>query len=451
LKMKKIILLIAATVAIGAQAQKQYSLDECRRMALENNIKIRSARYDIESAKAQQQEARLSYFPTVSGMGTYFHGSDYLMKEKITISQEQQAALAQTISALGLNPQALSGMSTEFKIEQIKHGLIANVMAMQPIYAGGRITTGNKLANLQTDVKQLQLQQNENEVRQTVEQYYWQIVSLHEKQRTLDAAEAQLKSIKRDADNAVNAGVALKNDQLTVDLKLNEIAANRLKLNNGMKLAQRVLAQYMGIEGEADTEQMQQSQQSQLPTPASLYLSPDEAISQRVESQLLDKSVEAQKLQTRLKQGERLPSLAVGATLAYQDMTKIGRTKVIGLASLSIPISDWWSKTGVKRQKLAEQKAEEERQDNLQLLRIQMQSCYDDLDAAYQQVQIAQKSIEQSEENLRMNRDFYKAGTSSMSDLLDAQTKHQQALDQMTDAVVAYQKARTAYLVATGR
>jgi len=121
------------------------------------------------------------------------------------------------------------------------------------------------------------------------------------------------------------------------------------------------------------------------------------------------------------------------------------------MATISVPISEWWSNSGVKRQNLAIQKAKEEREDNLQLMRIQMQSAYDNLDAAYQQVQIAYKSIEQSEENLRMNRDFYQAGTSGMSDLLDAQTQNQKAKDQLTDAVIEYQNAKTAYLVVTGR
>jgi len=460
------VLLAALTITVGAQAQTAYTLDQCRRMALDNNIKIRSARYDIEAAKSQQRDAKMAYFPTVSATGAYFHANDYLMKDKVTLTAEQQQQMAATVQGLGLDPTALAGMPSEFTIEAIKHGVIVSLMAMEPVYAGGRITTGNKLANLQTEVKQLQLEQSQNDVRQTVERYYWQIVSLHEKQRTLDAAEAQLRSIKRDADNAVNAGVALKNDQLTVELKLNEIAANRIKLDNGLRLARLVLGQYIGIEGEAEVVQTQSlattqtsqpaqdstsAQLAEIAAPATLFIAPDEALQRRVESQLLDKSVEAQQLQKRMKQGERLPSLAVGVAASYNDMTSISREKLIGLATLSVPISDWWSSTAVKRQQIAVEKAKEEREDNLQLLKIQMQSCYDNLDAAYQQVQIAQKSIEQSEENLRMNRDFYQAGTSSMSDLLDAQTKHQQAKDQMTDALVEYQNARTAYLVATGR
>jgi len=450
--MKKNIIILASICIICMpfsilSAQNKYTLEECRELALKNNIKIRSAKIDIESAQAQENDAKAAYFPTVMGGATYFHATDDIMKEKISLSSEDQAKIGETITALGLDVSALGNLPSEYTFGMIQHGTFVNLMALEPIYAGGKITAANKLARLQTNVKKLQLEQSENDVRQTVERYYWQLVSLYEKVKTLDAAEEQLRSIKKDADNAVDAGVALKNDQLTVQLKLNEIEANRLKINNAIRLSKMLLGQYTGT-GEADVVV---TNAYDIAEPASLLIPTDEALMQRVETQMLDKNVEAQQLQKKMKQGERLPTVAVGGVAMYQDMTSIGKTKVIGMATISVPISEWWSNSGVKRQNLAIQKAKEEREDNLQLMRIQMQSAYDNLDAAYQQVQIAYKSIEQSEENLRMNRDFYQAGTSGMSDLLDAQTQNQKAKDQLTDAVIEYQNAKTAYLVVTGR
>ena len=80
-----------------------------------------------------------------------------------------------------------------------------------------------------------------------------------------------------------------------------------------------------------------------------------------------------------------------------------------------------------------------------------MQSAYNDLDNAYRQILVARKSIEQSTENLRLNEDYYKAGTATMSDLLDAQTSNQQSLDKYTETVCNYLDCKTAYFIATGR
>jgi len=66
-------------------------------------------------------------------------------------------------------------------------------------------------------------------------------------------------------------------------------------------------------------------------------------------------------------------------------------------------------------------------------------------------VEIAQVSISQSAENLRLNTDYYAAGTCSMSDLLEAQTLYRQSRDRYVEAYAKYQIKKREYLQATGR
>ena len=444
-----IIAVLLLSVPALLQAQKVYTLSECRHMALSNNVKIRNSKLAIDQSKEQEKEAFTKYFPTVSATGTYFR-SNYLVKQDLSMSSDAQQQLAGIVTQLGLDPSALSALPTSYTLEAINHGTLVNLMAMQPIYAGGQITNGNKLAKLQTEVRRLQLQQSSDDILKTTEQYYNQLLTLYEKQKTLDVVDKQLLKIHQDAENAFKEGVTNKNDVLSVELKQNEIATNRLKLENGIKLCKMVLAQYIGLEG---TEyEIDKKLAENLPNPAVYLTDHATALDNRVEARLLDKNVEANALQTKLKRGEQLPTVAVGLAGAYQDLSNAGHMKVIGLATVSIPISDWWSgRHTVRRQQLAEKIAQQTRDDSRQLLLIQMQSCYNDLDNAYKQLQLAQKSIEKSTENLRLNQDYYHAGTSTMSDLLGAQTQSQQARDQYTEAVAEYLNSRTAYFIATGR
>lgn len=80
-----------------------------------------------------------------------------------------------------------------------------------------------------------------------------------------------------------------------------------------------------------------------------------------------------------------------------------------------------------------------------------MQKAWIDLQDAYKQILIARTSIEQSTENLRLNNDYYSAGTSTMSDLLDAQTMFQQSRDKYVDAYAQFRIKTVEYLQATGR
>jgi len=456
--MKQICGLTVALTMLSANvsAQQVYTLEQCTALALQHNIKMRTARIDISDAQEQEQEARSKYYPSVSANATYFHAADDMVKQRVGLSDEQLQAfnaqveqVAPQLAQLGIDPTVLSTIPTEYTLGFMQHGFMASVMALQPIYTGGRIVTGNKLARLQTEVKRLMMQQNEDQIRQTVEVYYHQLLSLYEKVKTIDTASEQLTSIHRDATNAVNAGVGYKNDVLKVELKQNELAANRIKLENGIALSQLLLAQYIGLD--STRIDIDRSLPTALPGPDAYRVDHNAALANRIEAQLLDKNVEAQQLQTRMKRGELLPTVAVGAVAYYQNLSNAGNVNVAGMATVSVPLSDWWSNRSVKRQQLAEQRAIEEREDNRQLMLLQMQSAFDDLESAHRQLSIAQQSIEQAQENLRLNRDYYTAGISTMSDLLDAQTQLRQAQDSHTDAVIAYLNARTAYLIATAR
>lgn len=444
-----IIAVMLFSVPALLQAQKVYTLPECRSLALNNNVKIRNSRLAIEQSKEQEKEAFTKYFPSVSATGTYFR-SNNLLQQNISMSAEGQQQLADAITQLGLDPSILSALPTSYTLKAINHGTLVNLMAMQPIYAGGQITNGNKLAKLQTEVRRLQLEQSGDDILRTTEQYYNQLLTLYEKQKTLDVVDKQLLKIHEDAKNAFEQGVSNKNDVLSVELKQNEIATDRLKLENGIKLCKMVLAQYIGLEG---TEyEIDKKLTDNLPNPAIYLIDHVTALNNKVETRLLDKNVEANVLQTKMVRGAQLPTVAVGVAGAYQDLSNTGHMKVIGLATVSVPISDWWSgRHAMRRQQLAEKIAQQTRDDSKQLLLIQMQSCYNDLDNAYKQLLLAKKSIEKSTENLRLNQDYYHAGTSTMSDLLGAQTQSQQAHDQYTEAVAQYLNSRTAYFIATGR
>lgn len=105
----------------------------------------------------------------------------------------------------------------------------------------------------------------------------------------------------------------------------------------------------------------------------------------------------------------------------------------------------------MRRKKNAVRSAELDRQEASQLLIVRMQSAYVNLCTAYEQVGVARQSIGQAAENLRLEQDFYQAGTSTMSDLLKAQSSYQQAHDDFVDAWTDYQLKKLVYLQATGR
>ena len=445
--MKKILVIFCSVCCCATATSQTYTLEQLKDSALQNNIAIRSARHTIDAAQQQRKEAFTKYFPSVSGTGLWFNANKGMAKMDIDpsgmITPEMGATLSQIFPA-----EALAALANPISVSMMKNGTIASLTAVQPVFAGGQIINGNKLAKVGEEASRLQLQLSENEVEKTTEEYFWQMVSLQEKMKTVNTVEALLADIAKDVDVAVRAGVALRNDLLQVQLRQNDIESSKLKLNNGLSILRLLIAQYCGLRDTSFTVSFPLEE-----TMAALpQLNPDEALLATPEYQLLGKQVEAASLQKKIAVGENLPSVAVGAGYNYHNLLDNDRSFGMIFATVSVPISDWWGGShAIKRKKIEQQKAEEQLADNSELLKIRMQKARNDVEEARQQLAIAQRSVKQAEENLRLNRNFYQAGTTKMSDLLEAQMLYQQALDKKTDAFANCQNKLLEYRQSMGQ
>ena len=444
--MRKSICIALICTAMSAQAQT-YTLEQILDSARANNIELRKAHYAIDAATEQRKEAYTNYFPNVSGTALWFNANKGMAETTMVPSSMVPSSLAPSLAQM-FPAEALAALAAPINISMMKNGTIASLTAVQPVFAGGQIINGNRLARLGEDVSRLQLQLSENEVEKTAEQYFWQIVTLEEKMKTLKAVGTLLADIHKDVTVAVKAGVALRNDLLQVQLRQNDLESQKLKLRNGLSLVRMLLAQYCGLRdttffitysAEAPDLLLQKQDHQQ-------------ALAATSEYQLLGKQVEAATLQRKMEFGKNLPSVAVGAGYNYHNLLDKNHSFAMVFATLSIPISGWWGGNhAIKRKKIEQQQAIDQLNDNAELLSIRMQKAWNDVVESHQQLQLAEQGIQQAEENLRLNRDFYRAGTSKMSDLLESQLLYQQTLDRRTDALADYHNKILEYRHATGR
>ena len=445
--MKKSIIVIICFVCCNTVAAQTYTLEQLKDSARHNNIALRNAQRSVASAAQQRKEAFTKYFPNISGTGFWFNANKGMARMDVNPSQiipaEVGAAMAQQFPA-----EALAALQSPISMSMLKNGTVAGVNAVQPVFAGGQIVNGNKLARVGEEAARLQLELSDNEVERQSEQYYWQLVSLQEKMKTIAAVDTLLGDIYKDVDVAVRAGLVMRNDLLQVQLRRNDIESQRVKLQNGISIVRLLLAQYCGLENtdftlETDTETLPPMIQQQ---------NYSEVLLSTPEYQLLGKQVEAAKLQKNLAVGKQLPTVAVGAGYNYHNLLDNNRTFGMIFATVSVPISDWWGGShAIKRTKIEYQKAIDEQRDKAELLKIRMLNAYNNVVEARQQLDIAQRSIEQSEENLRLHRDYYRAGTCKMSDLLEAQLLYQQSCDKHTDAYADLQNKILEYKQSTGQ
>lgn len=417
--------LIACTCLAPVSGQHVYTLDECINSALKYNVKVRNAENDLEMAKHDKKEAFTKYFPNISAVGSGFIANEPLVQMQ---------------------------MSPEAKMEMLKDGMLGGISATMPLFTGGQIVNGNKLAELGVNMKALQKKQTDDEVRLEVERYFWQIVMLKEKLKTISLVEKQLERLETDVQASVDAGIVTRNDLLQVQLKKNDVLSGKIQLENSLNVSLSLLGQYIGAKSDSiDVAFVVEEHLSE--SPQTLFCNHTDAVERTNEYGLLKQNLQASKLQYKMAVGKNLPTVAIGGGLVYDNFV-MGQDQsfYMGFVTVSVPISGWWGGThSIKKQKLQVKNAENLLNDNSEMLVIRMQNVWNTLNDSYRKAEIALLSVEQSSENLRLNMDYYSAGTATMSELLDAQTLYQQSRDKYVEAYTNYELSKREYLQATGR
>ncbi len=444
-------------IALPNMAQQTLTLDDCRSMALKNNVKMQQQQLNLENASLQKKEAITHMFPSVNATGMAFKAHNDLVN--ISVPTDQITPMMMAVGTMMPEMGAmLSGMEIPEEISAVNDGVVGAIMATWPIFAGGRIFNGTRLAQVGYNVLELQMQQTEREIKLTAEQYYWQVISLDEKLNTVRSMQELLKSIESDVQTAVNAGLATRNDLLQVQLQQGQVESGLVTLQSNYNICRMLLSQYIGLGLDTlftlqiDSLSSLKNLNSEIPSPEDLIINADEAVNSTIESEMLLQNLLAKKLQYKMEIGKHLPTVAIGGCYYYDDLMDNDETNGMIFATMSIPITDWWGGSyAIKREKNAKKTAEMDFQDIQQKLLIGIHVAETNLRDAWQQVNIAKRNIEQSDENLRLERDYYSAGTATMSELLQAQSLNQQSHDKYVDAWTQYQIKRLEYLQTTGR
>ncbi|HOT97768.1 MAG TPA: TolC family protein [bacterium] len=446
---KTMVLSCAVTLMVlsAAHGQKTLTLAESVRLALEKNSDIRNSRLEIAAADQARAAALTRYFPDISAGWLYFDASKALFELR-TPGGNLPVYDGNPVNLLHPTQYAYFPSSTTSMLQK---GEIGYLDILLPLYTGGRIVNGNRLAALGKAAVEDKSELTRDEVVLSTSEQYFRMLSLDEKRATLKHYEALLDNLQLQVETAYASGLVMRNDLLKVKLKRSEVQLNQSRLEHGRKLAAMSLCQYIGIA--YDSTLSFQDQWPAVEAPDPLFIDPHQALRGRNEYRLLEKSLRAEKLQTRMKRGALLPQVGIGARTMAIHLDQSGRrTLGIFFGSLSIPISDWiGGMAELEERRLREKIAENTMENQTGLLLLQLEKAWQDLADAYQQVLLAEESRLQTGENLKVNETSYQNGLTTLSDLLEAQALQQQALDQLTETKADYRIKKCRYLQMTGR
>lgn len=438
------LLLILSNGGLSAQS---LSLDSCKMLALRNNAAVKNAALDVEAAQETKNQAFTKYFPNVSAMAGGYYALNPLIE--YGIEDVENATARQWLHNLYYEYGAALGLSD--KISLCENGLLLSATAVQPVYMGGQIVNGNRLAKVGVEASKLQSQLTQDKVLQQTEETYWLIVSLLEKRKTLQQAIVFLDTLHRDVIVAQQAGLVTQNDTLKVVMKQHEMQSNLLKVDNGIVLATMALCQSIGVDYTPEIELTDTLNRDKLLEDVARLQEPGSSAA-RKEAHLLDLNVQAEQLKKKLAVGQTLPHVMVGVNASYGNPI-FDKYSANGLAfaTLQVPITDWWETSHkIKQYNKEIQKAENEREDLMQKMLLEMRQAWQELQQSQAQLNLQEITLRDAESNLNSARIHYQAGMIPVADLLEAQTLYRQSQDQTVDAWIDLQVKCRHYEMLTG-
>ena len=444
--MKRYILPVILFLTVQVSLAQTLSLQECLEYGVRENTQVKNSSLDILSAQAQRTEARLEYLPKV-GITAFGYRAIHPMLE-ITLKD----VLGNSDAANDLNT-SLSAVARENGITPsyttLKWGYGVAATLMQPVYAGGRIRAGNRLADLGMEAAVLKDSLLRRDIRDSVENKYWRIVALEQKRQTLRETSVFLDSLSKDVSSALSAGLATEPQALQLSLKRNELAAGIRRLEGGITLLKMDLFDWIGYPYRyLDLGSISLTDSLGILPPPGEVLQDFPDLSQTDEQRLLLLQVEAREQEKKMAVGELLPQVAVGAGYGYSALMapKEGTFNGLVFATVQIPLTDIPKAViRARRYDYAVQKAASDREYLTTRLRLQERMLYQTVETAWDELCLAEEALTLSEDSLSRIRIRYEAGEATSADFLQTKLTVTSARETLTDRQIAYRLAVNAY------
>lgn len=489
---------LLATVLIFGQplsgrAQRMLNLDSCRSLAMDYNKQLAVSRTNRDMAEATRKAARTLYLPKADAMGTY----QLTSRETSLLSRRQQDALnhlgdntsqvlqgdlaktlpglvrqgaitedqAQSLAAIAsrLAPATTetaneAGQSLRKALRTNTRNLfVAGVAVRQPLYMGGAIKASNRMADIGINMADNNIDLETQNTLYDVEQAYWLVVSLKQKQRLSSQYLDLVRKLHDDVAKMLSQGVATRADELRVAVRVNEAELSQTQVDDGLVLARMHLCQICGLDLGSDIKLADEDCNDTDAGGTDFMQDAGYGYDRRPELKLLKNAVDLSRQNTILTRAAFLPQiLATGGYLFSNPNVLNGyRNTFAGLfhvgVTLHVPLWNWGEgRHRVRAAKAATHMAQLELADTEEKIQLQVSQAEFRTREAYKKLAMANHNLASANENLRCANLGFKEGMMQTTDVMEAQTAWQSAQSQKNDAEIDVRMAHANLRKATG-
>ena len=446
-------LLVFLAVPVPVMAETM-SLQQCLKLAVDNSKQVKISGHEEDIRENRRKSIRGHYLPVVRVDGKVLKFNDRV-DLKVDLSFLGQLLGDFEIFLSDEAKLALAGITKEGIRLNVREDLVyeGGVTVAQPLGQLFTVFSGERAAGALTEAARADTVSARRKLELDVVRAYIGLVAATSMESTIEAALRQLDAMETQVEGYLKAELVERNALLKVQVARAEYQRNLFAAQKGANIARAALNMYMGRPMEAalkpdpgDTDIMAVDRESTLEDQET------QALKLRPELISARHSRRAAHFGTWASIGKMLPELNL--IFRYHNTQGTGsmqpENEYFGGLMLSWNIWEWGaSYYDMRASQAVEAKAEAAIDAGEDMIRLEVRSKWLELEESRKNMQVADKQVEQSKENLRIVQLRFDANEATTTELLEAQTL---LLKSQNDRIIAGVKNRAAaYALAVAR
>jgi len=448
-------LLLSAMFVSADSSRKPLTLGDCITLASRRNPAIRAARYSQRAAKYKRKAAASSFLPVFKA--EYAHT---WLDERPTFEIPEQPGMTipggtQDItidmSAIGMPPVTVPVTFPDMNTPRIPAQQLPagedeidslTISVTQPLFAGGAIWQGYRLAKLQERVARLQAVNAYQQITHRTRTTFYGVLKARQFVRVAKKAVEMGESLKKRAQDFFEVGMIAKNQLLEAEVNLAQMRQNFTTARTSYDLARTGLGLLIGwedkklmeVKGELDLTTLEFELDECIQ--AGLRDRPDIRIAQ-VQSEMARRAV-------KLERSNWVPQIALIGTYKHETGSFSSDEDILSI-TIGAKWTFWeWGKKyyNVRSSKIQARAASENYRMVRDLAILEIKQAYIKILQARANMTTASAVLSSGEENLRVVQARFDQQMATSFDVLKAQTLLTQAETNVISSTADYATAR---------
>ncbi|MDA8130427.1 MAG: TolC family protein [Elusimicrobia bacterium] len=425
----RILLLLLLTLLPGFAAAEDLSLGRAVNLALDNNLHMKLARADGETARAEALSRASRLLPQA-----YFSAS-------------QSRTFRENLSSIGFGaPGGGPNLIGPFDTFDARLALVQSLLDLPSANSARSGAEARRAADLKVQLASEQ-------VSAAAALAYLDVLRSSAALNSASAGFELAGSLRSLAENKHDAGTATGLDVLRARTREAEEKLRVSRVSTALDDAWLRLKRLLGLPFGRDLRLTEDLAYTSYETPEA-GAAVKEALSGRLEIQIAAAALSASSYALKAARGARLPALALSGSAAMSGNKPDGNARLVGDMGLSLKMPLYAGgrvSAGVDAALSARERAESLYADASAMAEQETLSALSRLSAADEEVATASMTVTMASQELEMARNRFAAGAGDNIELVEAQTSLSRARDALVDALSRGKEANIRLTLALGR